>query len=55
MLKYLPVHTLFIVRLRATLEKHFGSASCLRFLPVGGKGSNTKGATFVSGGRDSIL
>ena len=49
-------------RLRATLEKHFGSVGSVRFLPPGmagsgsGPGSGMSGSsTFVSGGRDSII
>jgi hypothetical protein len=52
-------------RLRATLEKHFGSVSSVRFVPPaaaggggpGGPGPSlgVGGSTFVSGGRDSIV
>ena len=48
-------------RLRATLEKHFGSVGSVRFVPPGatgagpGPGLGVGGSTFVSGGRDSII
>ena len=53
-------------RLRATLEKHFGSVSSVKFLPPGVAGTSASPAaaalglgqstsTFVSGGRDSII
>ncbi|KAJ1424279.1 WD40-repeat-containing domain protein, partial [Ochromonadaceae sp. CCMP2298] len=46
-------------RLRVTLEKHFGSVSCLRVLNsaggMSGGGGETSRATIISAGRDSMI
>ena len=45
-------------RVRATLEKHFGSVNALRAIPEmpgGGASTVLNGASFISAGRDSML
>ena len=47
--------SLSLCRQRAVLEKHFGSVSSLRFLPVIGKSNKDRIPVFVTGGRDSMM